>query len=176
LPDVPTRGLGLAGVIESRENVANGQFHELVYLFSVGRFGQAQRVWSVRALGPHRARLKAVSGPADVDKYLDALPADSRACLQEMRRQIKAAAPHATESIAYGMPAFRLGKRFLVSYDAYQSHCSLFPASEGIRQALGKELESHFAGKGTIHFKPSEPLPADVVRQIIEIRLREVAG
>jgi uncharacterized protein YdhG (YjbR/CyaY superfamily) len=115
-----------------------------------------------------------MSGPADVDKYLAALPAEPRACLQALREQIKASAPQATESIAYGMPAFRLGKRFLVSYDAYQNHCSLFPASEAVRQALGKELASNFAGKGTIQFKPSEPLPEDVVRQIIEIRLREV--
>jgi uncharacterized protein YdhG (YjbR/CyaY superfamily) len=117
-----------------------------------------------------------VTGPADVDKYLAALPAESRNCLEEMRQQIRAAAPAATESIAYGMPAFRLGKRFLVSYNAFQSHCSLFPASEGVRKALGKELEANFAGKGTIHFKPSEPLPPDVVRQIVEIRLKEVAG
>jgi uncharacterized protein YdhG (YjbR/CyaY superfamily) len=115
-----------------------------------------------------------MSGPADVDKYLAALPAEPRGCLEELRRQIKAAAPEATESIAYGMPAFRLGKSFLVSYDAYQSHCSLFPASEGVRQGLGKELASNFAGKGTIQFKPNEPLPAEVVRRIIEIRLREV--
>ena len=117
-----------------------------------------------------------MSGPDDVDKYLAGLPAESRACLEEMRHQIRAAAPEATESIAYGMPAFRLGKRFLVSYDAYQSHCSLFPASDGVRQGLSSELAANFAGKGTIQFKPSEPLPADVVRRIIEIRLREVRG
>lgn len=117
-----------------------------------------------------------MAGSADVDRYLEALPADARACLEELRRQIKAAAPAATESIAYGMPAFRVGKRFLVSYDAYQSHCSLFPASDGVRQSLGKELETNFAGKGTIQFKPSEPLPAEVVRQIMEIRLKEVSG
>ena len=117
-----------------------------------------------------------MSGPADVDKYLAALPPEPRACLEEMRRQISAAAPEASESIAYGMPAFRLGKRFLVSYDAYQSHCSLFPASDGVRQALRAQLAANFKGKGTIQFKSSEPLAADIVRQIIEIRLREVGA
>jgi uncharacterized protein YdhG (YjbR/CyaY superfamily) len=53
---------------------------------------------------------KAVS----VDAYLADLPADARATLEKIRRAIDAAAPNATETIAYGMPAFDYAGRPLV--------------------------------------------------------------
>lgn len=114
--------------------------------------------------------------PSTVDDYLAELPEAPRAALEQLRETIKAAAPEATESIAYGMPAFRQGGRFLVSYAAYKNHCSLYPASEAVMDALGEELKPHFSGKGTIRFQADRPLPAALVKRIVEIRLEENAG
>jgi uncharacterized protein YdhG (YjbR/CyaY superfamily) len=111
--------------------------------------------------------------PTAVEAYLAALPDVPRAALEGIRKAIKAAAPHATETIAYSMPAFRDKGRFLVSYAAYKDHCSLFPASQAVMEALGKELRPYFSGKGTLHFKAEEPLPAALVRRIVEVRLEE---
>src|SRR3990170_9056804 len=116
-----------------------------------------------------------MTAPSDIEEYLAALPEGPRAVLQELRRTIAAAAPGATEAIAYGMPAFRLGGRFLVSYAAYKDHCSLFPASEAVRAALAEELAPNLSGKGTIRFRAEAPLPAALVRRIVEVRLEEVA-
>src|SRR5580765_6907169 len=91
--------------------------------------------------------------PPTVEAYLADLPADRRAALETLRRTIRAAAPDATESIAYSMPAFRShGGQFLVSYAAYKKHDSLFPASGAVVEALGAELTPYLAGKGTIQF------------------------
>jgi uncharacterized protein YdhG (YjbR/CyaY superfamily) len=111
-----------------------------------------------------------------VDAYLDALPDAPRAALQELRRTIQAAAPDAIETIAYDMPAFRSGRQFLVSYAAYTSHCSLFPASAGVQAALGEEVAPYVAGKGTLQFKATAPIPTDLVRRIVAIRLDETAA
>ena len=35
------------------------------------------------------------------------------------------------------------------------------------------EIEPHLAGSGTIRFKASAPIPVDLVRRIVEIRVRE---
>jgi hypothetical protein len=59
--------------------------------------------------------------PTSVDEYMAALPEDRRAVLEELRRTVKAAAPGATETIAYQMPALRSGDRFLVSYAAFKA-------------------------------------------------------
>jgi uncharacterized protein YdhG (YjbR/CyaY superfamily) len=117
-----------------------------------------------------------VTTSKSVDEYLAALPREQRLALEKLRRAIKTAAPEATEGIAYDMPAFRLGGRFLVSYAAYKKHCSLFPASGAVLEACGEELEPYLSGKGTIRFDAAKPLPADLVGRIVKKRLEEVGG
>jgi len=90
-----------------------------------------------------------MAAPTSVDDYLATLPEDRRAAVQELRETIKAAAPEATETIAYLMPAFQTHGQFLVSYAAFKRHYSLFPASEAVVEALGHELTPYLAGKGT---------------------------
>lgn len=114
--------------------------------------------------------------PTSVVGYMAALPDDRRAVLEELRQTIKAAAPEATEAIAYQMPAFRTHGHFLVSYAAYKLHYSLFPASEAVIEALGEELTPYLAGKGTIRFRADTPIPAALVTKIVKVRLAENAA
>ena len=111
-----------------------------------------------------------------MDAYIAALPEDRRTTITQLRERIRAAAPAATEAIAYNMPAFRLGGRFLVSYDAYQGHLSLFPASQVVRDALGAELLPYLSGKGTIRFPAGRPIPLNLVTWVVQVRLAELAA
>ena len=111
---------------------------------------------------------------SSVEAYLASLPDASRTVLENLRHQIRVAAPGAEETIAYDMPAFRLNGRFLVSCAAYKRHCSLFPASADVQEACGAELVPYLHGRATIQFRPEQPLPEDLVRRIIEVRVREV--
>jgi uncharacterized protein YdhG (YjbR/CyaY superfamily) len=115
--------------------------------------------------------------PTNVDEYMAGLAEDRRAVLEDMRRTINAAAPEGTETIAYSMPALRShGGQFLVSYAAYKKHYSLFPASGEVIAALGDELTPYLAGRGTIQFPAGKPIPLDLVRRIVEVRVRENAA
>lgn len=115
--------------------------------------------------------------PTSVEEYLAALPDERRAAVEELRQTINAAAPEATETIAYGMPALRShGGQFLVSYAAYNNHYSLFPASGAVVEALGEELTPYLAGQGTIRFPAGKPIPAAVVARVVEIRVAENAA
>ncbi len=116
-----------------------------------------------------------MASPTTVDAYLAALPDDRRAAMEELRRTINAAAPDATETIAYQMPALRTDGHFLVSYAAYKAHYSLFPASGAVIEALGDELTRYLAGKGTIRFPADEPIPLATVTKIVKVRLAENA-
>lgn len=117
-----------------------------------------------------------MAAPTSVEEYLAALPKKSRAALEKLRKGIRAAAPNATETISYQMPAFKDHGRFLVSYAAFKEHCSLFPSSEAVIEALGEELKPNLSGKGTIRFTADKPLPARLVRKIVKIRLEENAA
>ena len=89
---------------------------------------------------------------SSVEAYLASLPDDQRTVLEALRATIRAAAPEATEQIAYDMPAFKTHGRFLVSYAAFKRHFSLFPASQAVLDALGDEITPYHTGKGTIQF------------------------
>ena len=112
-----------------------------------------------------------------VDAYIAGLPDDARPAMEQLRATVLAAAPEATEVMAYNMPAMRShGGQFLVSYDAYARHYSLFPASDAVVEQLGAEIEPYLAGKGTIRFPKSRPLPLETIRRVVEIRVRENAA
>jgi len=77
--------------------------------------------------------------PPNVRAYLAAQPPTHRAALERVRAHVLAAAPDATETISYGMPAFvREGKAFLW-IGGFRHHCSVFP--------------------GSIRFPPEKPSP-----------------
>lgn len=96
--------------------------------------------------------------------------------LEELRATIRKAAPTATEGFSYGIPAFRLEGRPLVSYAALKNHCSFFPMSPAVIAAHRKELEPYDTAKGTIRFAPDRPIPAALVRKLVKARIDELQG
>lgn len=117
-----------------------------------------------------------MTAPANVDEYLATLPEDRRERLEILRQTINAAAPEATETIAYSMPALRShGGQFLVSYAAYKKHDSLFPASGAVIEALGDDLTPYLAGRGTIQFPATSDIPLGLVTRIVKVRVAENA-
>jgi uncharacterized protein YdhG (YjbR/CyaY superfamily) len=104
-----------------------------------------------------------------IDEYLAPLPADKRAALQWLRRQIKAAAPDAEECISYGIPAFRLDGKLLVHFGAAAKHCAFYPGA--VVERFAGELAGYDTSKGTIRFPPDAPLPAALIRAIVRAQI-----
>jgi uncharacterized protein YdhG (YjbR/CyaY superfamily) len=117
-----------------------------------------------------------MASPTSVEAYLEALPDERRAAMEELRGAIRAAAPEATEMITYQMPTFKTHGQFLVSYASFKHHYSLFPASEAVVDALGEELRPYLAGKGTIRFSASDAIPVALVKKIVKVRFGENAA
>lgn len=108
----------------------------------------------------------------DVDGYLAGVSAEARAALEKLRQTIRAAAPKATEVISYRIPIFKyLGP--LVGFAAFKEHCSFFVMSPTVMDTHRHELNRYETAKGTIHFTPTHPLPATLVRKIVRARIRE---
>jgi uncharacterized protein YdhG (YjbR/CyaY superfamily) len=115
-----------------------------------------------------------MSAPSpQVDAYIAALADDRRGPMTDLRETIRAAAPEAVEVITYKMPGFKAHGSFLVSYDAFKQHYSLFPWNDEMVEELGDEIEPYVKGRGTLQFPASKPLPLDLIRRIIEIRVRQ---
>ncbi|MET0772724.1 MAG: DUF1801 domain-containing protein, partial [Candidatus Limnocylindrales bacterium] len=108
---------------------------------------------------------------ATYDEYMDSVPEERRAGVERIRALAVAAAPDAVETISYDMPTLRLGGKFLVSWAAFKSHDSLFPASDAVVQELGEAIRPYLAGRGTIRFPADQPLPEDVVTRGVRTRV-----
>ena len=106
--------------------------------------------------------------------YLASLPADARRSLQRLRRDIKAAAPGAEDSISYGLPSLRLDGRPLGCYKATRSHCSFHPMSTAVIRAHARDLESYSTSPGTVRFAPGRALPVALVRKLVRTRIAEL--
>lgn len=119
---------------------------------------------------PAKAAGRAMGSPKSVEAYLAALPAPHRAALEKLRGQIRAAAPMATEKISYGIPTF-FHEGNLVHMAAFKDHCSFFPGSDGVTLLLREKLAGFEVAKGTIRFTPEKPLPAALVRKIVNLRV-----
>lgn len=112
--------------------------------------------------------------PASHEEVLAALPADQRHALEGLRADIRRAAPDAVETISYGVPAFKLGGRPLVSYGAAKAHCSFYVQSPAVLAAFAARLDGFRLTKGSVLFTPDRPIPAALVTDIVQARVAEL--
>jgi uncharacterized protein YdhG (YjbR/CyaY superfamily) len=108
-----------------------------------------------------------------VNEYLAAVPEPARSTLKKVRAAIRAASPAATaEVISYGIPMYKYNG-MLIGFAAYPKHCSLFLATSSLLKMFRDELSRYQTSKGTIRFPPDEPLPASLVKKIVEARVAQ---
>lgn len=110
-----------------------------------------------------------------VDEYIAVQPEAAQATLQHVRSIIRQALPGAEEVISYQIPAYKLDGRPVVYFSGWKEHYSLYPASDQLVAALKDEIAHHVAGKGTLRFSLSEPIPVKLIEQISKLRAEEVA-
>ena len=102
-----------------------------------------------------------------VDAYLAALPPAQRELLQHLRTVVARVVPDAEETISYGMPAFRRGGRFFVSYAGWKRHCSIYPLTDEFLAKHRAELDGYGRTKGSLHFTPERPLPDHLLEALV---------
>lgn len=112
----------------------------------------------------------------EIEDYLAGLSEPERSTLEQLRRSILAVVPGAEEGLAYGLPAFRVDGRVVAGFAAAKHHLSYFPHSGTVLAALADDLAGYSTSKGTLRFSADAPLPDDLVRQLVDARLRESSG
>jgi uncharacterized protein YdhG (YjbR/CyaY superfamily) len=110
---------------------------------------------------------------ASIDEYIAGFPPEVQKRLQEVRALVRAAAPAATETISYGIPTFDMNGKHLVHFGGYKKHIGFYPTPSGT-EAFQEELKHYKRAKGTVQLPLDQPLPADLIRRIVEFRVAEI--
>jgi uncharacterized protein YdhG (YjbR/CyaY superfamily) len=103
--------------------------------------------------------------PSTVDGYIAGFPHDTRAMLEDVRATIRGAVPSAREAISYGIPTFQLDGRDIVYFAGWKGHISVYPLPHGDPE-LVREMAPYRAGKGTLRFPLTQPIPYSLIGRV----------
>lgn len=111
---------------------------------------------------------------SQIDAYLTSLPEPQADALRHVRDVVVRLAPNAEQRISYGMPAFYVGRRLLVSYAGWKHHCSIYPLTDSFLEAHSDALADYDQTKGSVHFTPERPLPDALLVELVRARLDDL--
>jgi uncharacterized protein YdhG (YjbR/CyaY superfamily) len=109
--------------------------------------------------------------PKDIDDYISKFSDDVQAILEKVRETIRLAAPEATETISYMMPAFKQ-HGILVYFAAWEKHIGMYPPISG-NKTLEKAIARYTGPKGNLQFPLDEPIPYDLIEKLVRLRVRQ---
>lgn len=110
---------------------------------------------------------------ADIDGYLAGLAEPIRSTLEQLRQDVLAVVPDAEQCLSYGAPAFKVNGTTVAGFAAFRHHLSYLPHSGSVLAALADELAGYSQTKSALHFGHDVPLPAALVRRLLETRMAE---
>lgn len=110
----------------------------------------------------------------DIDRYLAGLEEPKRSTLEEMRRRILEVIPDAEQCLSYAVPAFKVNGRVVAGLAAFKSHLSYLPHSGSVLSTVREQTGGYSQTKSALHFAVDAPLPRDLVRELVETKLRDI--
>jgi len=109
-----------------------------------------------------------------IDDYLEKIEASKRKELERIRALAKKIVPNTKETIMYAMPTLIYqGKPFL-GFDAHKNHIGIYPYSGKVVETLKDELHEYGLSKGAIRVPLNNPISENLLKQIINCRLKEI--
>jgi uncharacterized protein YdhG (YjbR/CyaY superfamily) len=111
--------------------------------------------------------------PKTIDEYIYSFPLSTKKILNKIRETVFEIAPDAQESIAYGMPGFKINGKPLCYFASFKTHIGFYPIPSGIK-AFHKELAKYKTGKGSVQFPLDEEIPYTLIKKILLFRKSEM--
>ncbi len=114
-----------------------------------------------------------------VDDYIDDQSSEAQPLLEQLRKLISAAVAGVQEVPNSKVPTFKLvpgakpEQQIMIA--AYNKYVSFYPYQATIDQ-FAEQLKEYELGKGTVKFAFDEPLPAKLIKQMVEFRKQELLG
>jgi uncharacterized protein YdhG (YjbR/CyaY superfamily) len=111
------------------------------------------------------------TAPQTIDEYIASFPEPVQEILQKIRCMVQNSAPEATEGIKYQLPTFLLHGN-LVHFGAFKKHIGFYPTPSATEK-FKQELSAYQGAKGSVQFPLDQPIPYDLIEQIVKFRVQE---
>ncbi len=108
--------------------------------------------------------------PTTVEQYMVTLSDEVATVVRELRAIIGTVIQDAEDCISYAIPAIKVNGKILLYYSGWKNHVSMYPIPPGTA-AFEHRIAPYVAGKGTLKFPLSQPLPHELVAEVAATHL-----
>ena len=110
-----------------------------------------------------------------IEAYLASLSPPSRDAVEQLRATVLAELPEPEQRISYGIPAFFVDGRVVLYVAGWKQHVSVYPIPEG-DDGYAAAIAPYVAGRGTLKFPLTAPLPLELVARTAQLHLSRIRG
>jgi uncharacterized protein YdhG (YjbR/CyaY superfamily) len=108
---------------------------------------------------------------ANVDEYISEFQEDVQRMMTELRNIIHETVPGIKEKISWDMPTFFV-KKIIIQFAGHKNHIGVYPGPKAI-EVFGDRLNAYVSTKGGFQIPYGKPIPADIMRDMVEFNLIE---
>ncbi len=105
----------------------------------------------------------------EVEAYLAQFSGEMLSKLNSIRNLIFDISPDVSESISYGMPAYKYKNKVIIYFAGYKNHIGVY-ALPNTHQHFAEKLAKYKQGKGSVQFPNKDELPLELIREMILFR------
>jgi uncharacterized protein YdhG (YjbR/CyaY superfamily) len=109
-----------------------------------------------------------------IDDYLTAVDPEKRVQLERIRSIAKKIVPDAKETIGYGMPTLTFKGKAFLGFSVHKHHIGVYPYGGEEIEQLKHKLSSYSLSKGAIRVPFDQPIPEDILVELITLRLKRI--
>ena len=110
-----------------------------------------------------------------ISEYIARYPKDVASRLNQIRKLVSQEVPDAKEAIKYGIPTFVYNGN-LISFAGYKKHIGMYPLPHAPSPELRMEIQPYFVEKSTLQFPNNKPLPLELIRKVVQARVKDSEG
>lgn len=104
-----------------------------------------------------------------VARYLNDLGLAEKTEFERIQEIVMSIAPDAELVMSYGIPTFKYKGKIILHFGVFKDHMSIFPGSEATKK-FADRLRGYKISKGTIQFTIDNPLPDEIICEIVQMR------
>jgi len=112
---------------------------------------------------------------ATVAEYIAGFEGLTRERLEDLRELVLEILPDAVEGVSYGIAGYKVNGKPVVYLGGFTSHMGLYPVT-ALPEDLEKQVAPYRSGKGTARFANTEPLPRDLIADLVRFLANRAAS